>query len=416
VSEARAGVSEASAASRGPAALAPPARAHPEGPGTLSLGQRVGLFAFVSAIFVLVFAVFLWVQPEGDLETHIGYARSIQSVGNIQSPHFLLQLLLRGLYAIGLPYRAGMALLLGACYGGMAVLIARELQRRGARLPLGLAWLMVTSVLLASHVFLFTAAVPNFYYGYFVPIAYHNPTQQLCKLFGLWIWFRYSAHFLGNRRPSWRQASATGVLCVLSAISKPSFLIAFLPLAGGIALVDLARRRIARFLQFALAVAAPAALVLLAQAAFTYGEAARGTLLFAPFAVFDPYQTLFKLPLSILFPLAALSALAIGRTHPAGDDSAQGSTFVAAWLFAAVALFETLFLAEADFVQAGNFAWTGQMGVFLLYVESMLWLICRPRRLSRRHADVIWAIFGLHVLSGLIWYGVVFLPTRGRFL
>jgi len=384
--------------------------------GVLPRAQQAGLFAFVSALFVLVFAVFLRVQGQSDLDTHIGYASNIQSLRDIQSPHFLLQLLIKALYAVGLPYRVAMALLLGACYGGMAVLIARELQRRGARLSVGMSWLMVTSVLIASHVFLFTAARPNFYLGYFVPIAYHNPTQQLCKLFGLWIWFRYCAHFLGKEVPSWRQAAGTGVLCVLSAISKPSFLIAFLPLAGCIALVDLARLRIETFLRFAVAVAAPAALVLLAQAVLTYGAAARGTLLFAPFEVFDPYQTLLKLPLSILFPLATLSALAIGGPRPTADHPGRSWSYLAVWLFAAIALFETLFLAEANHVSEGNFAWTGQMGVFLLYVESMLWLLCRPRPLSRRHAITIWSIFGLHVVSGLIWYGVVFLPARATYL
>lgn len=51
-----------------------------------------------------------------------------------------------------------------------------------------------------------TLFVPNFYFGYFNVTAYHNPTQQLNKLFALVIWL-YS--LLGISRRQDRQDAST---------------------------------------------------------------------------------------------------------------------------------------------------------------------------------------------------------------
>jgi hypothetical protein len=375
--------------------------------------RHAGLFVVASAVFIVAFAVFLRVQPESDLDLHLRVADRIHGPGDITFPHFLLHLLIKGWVALGVPARAGLAVLLGVCYGAMALLIAREAERRGARLSTGHLWLVTLALLLAAHVFLPTALRRNFYYGYFVPVVYHNPTQQLCKLFALWIWFRYCRDFLAAARPPWRSAIGTGGLCVISALAKPSFLIAFLPLAGVIGLWDLLRWRVRRVLVFGIAIALPATAVLLTQAVAFYG-APGDELLFAPFAVFNATQTLYKLPLSLLFPLAVLALSLAGGLHFGDGTDGQRASLRAAWGLAAIALFATLCLAERSRLADGNFAWTGQTAVFLLYVESALALACRPAARPARVAG--WAAFGLHVVSGVIWYAAVFFPERVDFL
>ena len=50
------------------------------------------------------------------------------------------------------------------------------------------------------------------------------------------------------------------------------------------------------------------------------------------------------------------------------------------WALAVIALFVTLCVVErSNRMMHGNFAWTGQTAVFLLYVESLLFLLTQPR-------------------------------------
>jgi hypothetical protein len=366
----------------------------------------LGAGALCTAIFTYAFWTFLRLQTWSDMEEHIRYAERIRSVSDLASPHFLFQLVLKTVYAVGPSYVTATAWVLGACYGGMAVLIAREIHRRGARLTAARAFLVVPAVLLASHIFLPTLFPPNLYNGYFAPTVYHNPTQQLNKLFALWIYFAYCAHFLEGRRVEPAQAASLGGLVVLSALAKPSFLIAFLPTAGLFSLTHMVRRRWSQVLWFGTAIALPATVVLVWQVSLTYGRGSGAAVIFAPFEVFALQPTLYKLPASLAFPIVTSAVALRARSWD--------PKFVFAWTFAAIALFVTLCLGERGRMGDGNFAWTGQTAVFLLYVESLLSLIARPGPSRLRHAA--WAVFAVHVGCGVIWYISVFSPSWSRWL
>ena len=369
--------------------------------------NTLGAFVVATAIFTYGFWTFLRVQTWSDMAQHIAYADRIESVSDLTSPHFLFQLVLKALHAIGLTYPTAAAGLLGVCYGGMAALIAREIRRRGAALTRTRAWLLIPALLLASHVFLLTIDPPTLYHGYFVPIAYHNPTQQPNKLFALWIYFVYCAHFLDSRRAEVGPVASAGGLTVLSALAKPSFLIAFLPTAGLFALVDLVRRRWRQVLAFAAGIALPGTLVLLWQALRTYGANPGTGVVWAPFVVFDLSATLYKLPASLLFPIVVA-----GVALRAG---VRDRKFAFAWVFTAVAMFITLLLGEGGSrLGEGNFAWTGQTAVFLIYVESLLFLLVRAD--LSRWRPAAWAAFALHVFCGVVWYAVVFSSDWSRWL
>jgi hypothetical protein len=369
--------------------------------------KTLGAGALCTAMFACGFATFLRVQHSSDMSAHIFYAEKIRSVADLTSPHFLFQLLLKAaVYAAPLSYTNAAVWILGLCYGGMAVLIAREIVRRGATLTATRAFVLVPAVLIASHVFLLTIVPPNLYYGYFVPTAYHNPTQQLNKLFALWIYFIYCAQFLDRTEARLLPTLSAGVLAVLSAVAKPSFLIAFLPTAGLFALGDVLRRRWRQVVLFGIGIAVPVTLVLFLQATFTYGQGTGAGVVFAPFAVFDFTGTLYKLPASLAFPLVVAAFALRSRVHDA--------KFAFAWMFTAIALFITLFLGEEARLTDGNFAWTGQTAVFLVYVESVLLLVTRAD--LPRWRQVAWATFGVHVLCGMFWYGMVFSTDWVRWL
>ena len=369
-------------------------------------GTTVALFAFPTLIFAYGFASFLRVQPVADLDIHIDYARQFRSFADLTSPHFLFQLLLNGIHALGVSHETAAAWLLGSCYGGMAVLIGREIERRGVVFSPLRTVMLVTALLLASHIFLLTIFRRNLYAGYFVPIAYHNPTQQLNKLFALWIYFVYRSQFLSGQPARLSSIPVLGGLCVLSALSKPSFLIAFVPTAAIYAAADLVKRRWRQALVYLAGVGIPSALILAWQARMAYGVGTPVQVALAPFVVFDAGQTLYKLPASLAFPLIVAAGAWWTRTSDAG------LRFM--WVLTGLALVATLGLVETgERMMQGNFVWTGQTAVFLIYVESMLALLAQPRRAWTRTA---WIVFGVHVVCGLAWYGLMFSVARPAWL
>src|SRR5262245_35938023 len=146
------------------------------------IGTSIALFAFATLVFTVAFTEFAYLQRSSDLTVHLTYARQLKSFADVTSPHFLFELLVRAGTAAGFRERTAAVWLLGACYGGMAVLIGYEIHRRAIALNPLLTLAAVMAVLLASHIFVFTIQ-SHLYNGYFVPTAYHNPTQQLNKLF-----------------------------------------------------------------------------------------------------------------------------------------------------------------------------------------------------------------------------------------
>lgn len=366
------------------------------------MSTALGLFTIATLAFAWVFETFLRLQSSSDLHTHLAYAQQLHSLSDLISPHFLFQLLVKAGYAIGLSYESAAIWLLGGCYGGMAVLIGYEMYRRGiASSPL-YTFVLVMAVLLASHIFLPTLS-SNLYRGYFVPTAYHNPTQQLNKLFAVWIYFVYGWQFLRAQPASWSSVPILAALCVASAVAKPSFLIAFLPAAALYAVHDLVMRRWRQALMCLAGIGIPSALTLLWQTQFTESAGQSLELAFRPFVIFDAGETLYKLPVSLAFPLVVAAAAWWMQTT---DASLR---FI--WTLTAVALFVTLCVVESGHrMMHGNFAWTGQTAVFLVYVESLLFLLAQPQRAWARAA---WMVFGVHVVCGVVWYGIVFREDWG---
>jgi hypothetical protein len=354
-------------------------------------GDAAG-FICTSAVFALVFWRRIAINSASDLHAHIDYAKHISNIHDIVSPHFLFQLILKAVVAVvPISHEGGTAAILGICYGAMGLLIVRELRKLG--MLVGERWGWSLAVLVASHLFLPTLAIPNLYYGYLVPTAYHNPTQQLNKLFALAIWLLWSRRLVeaGDRRP--RVTGGLAALCIGSALAKPSFLIAFLPVSGLVALRDLLRRHFAAVIAYALAIAVPTMLVLVVQAVATYGAEAKAGIILSPFAVFTrPDEFFLKLPLSLAFPLVVTVAYGLSFR------------LQMAWLYAVFAIAYAVLLAESGpRLAQGNFAWTAQTGMFLLYVEAGLVIA------SRRDASIRWKIcagaFAVHVVSGLIYAG-----------
>jgi hypothetical protein len=371
-----------------------------------SAGTAALLFTAATVTFTSAFAAFLRMQGSSDLTVHIAYAKDLHSLADLKSPHFLFQLLLNAVHAFGVTHETVAVWLLGGCYGAMAVLIAVEIRQRGVDLSAFRMVLVVMALLLASHIFLASVRASHIYSGYFVPTAYHNPTQQLNKLFALSIWFIYARQFLRAPSPDWWAVPLLAVLCVGSAIAKPSFLIAFLPIAALYAARDLVLRQWRRALTCLAGIGIPSALILLWQTTVSASAGEPVRIAFVPFALFPANETLYKLPASLAFPLIVAAGALWTRTSDAR------LRFI--WAMTALALFVTICIVEAgERMNHGNFAWTGQTGVFLAYVESTLFLLAQR---TRAWTITAWTVFAVHVACGLMWYGIVFGDNWGNWL
>ena len=352
------------------------------------------VFVVNTAIFTIAFRAYIN-RASGDFDAHLRLARNLDLL-HLTAPHFLFQLLVRAVVAAGMSYENASVVILGLCYGGIGILLARELDRRSL-LSWPRALLLIPSLLLASHVFLFSMASHDVYLSYLVPIVYHNPTQQLNKAFAIWIMFLSLPTFLAGRAITWRTGISIGMLCVLSAIAKPSFLIAFLPAVALWEAKDLVRLPWTRLVRITATIVVPSVIVLLWQASIAYGS--NGSIVIAPFAVVKPWQTPARFSLSLAFPLVV--ALAAIRTRTWNGRIG----FV--WVFTMVAIAMCLLLAESgDRASDGNFMWTGQTAAFLAYVESALFLVSTP--LSDGWRRLSWAVFAIHVLCGALWYALLF--------
>jgi hypothetical protein len=133
-----------------------------------------------------------------------------------------------------------------------------------------------------------------------------------------------------------------------------------------------------------------------------------------PLAVFDAWAALFnpqanvwllpKFVLSILFPLF-VSLLYLGRAR-----ARIHLNF--AWLCFVFGTAYSYLLVESSRVEHGNFTWSGQITLFILFVVSLVfflqqnpWLVDQHRpRIQRRRFAVCVLVLALHLVSGIVWY------------
>lgn len=273
-----------------------------DGRGVIDWLRRTAPIWIAGLTASIIFAIPMWPgSTQYDLVAHIQYAKTIHKFSDITSPHFLFQLLLIAGHRIThISFEAGATVLMSASYASMAALIVLRMKKLNPlAAPALLGWAAVL-VLIASHIFLLTAFKQNFYFGYIAPVVYHNPTQVLCKALAIPIMFAYfSMAFKHDKAWWWRVLLPIAV--ILSAVAKPSFLIAFLPCVCATELYQFCTgSRQAALRNFALIVL-PACMVLMLQFRMTYTDGDTG-LGWAPFLVYGGAGEVFmKLPGSLFF-------------------------------------------------------------------------------------------------------------------
>jgi hypothetical protein len=342
----------------------------------------------------------------GDFQDWGEIAERLLATGRIETPHFIFPLLLAGLGSLlrwlpGITWNwttAGIALAL-AFMSLEAVLLTRAFRARlGGRLTtasFAIAASAALALMLVTPITVYSWQRHDLYWGYIGINVYHSPTMFLLKPLALWTWLRL-ADLVEGRPHGWREVTGLALGVALSTLAKPSYTIALLPGLAGFAAWE---RRRELLPALAVGVALPATAILLWQFRFTYSAEASG-IQWAPFRVMggSPLGVAGRLAFSVAFP-AAFAVLywkqARGR-----------ATLRLAWLvFAAGAALSYLVAEKGPRAAHGNFLWSGQAALFLLFVASALVLLEEARRQPKLNARlaVCLTVFGLHLVSGVLF-------------
>lgn len=390
----------------------------------------------VPTLSVFAVAVVFWqlmprvtFQPHGDHTAHHWIARSIwlePRMNPYPVYHFLL-IAIKVVFSIGSFRIAGeIASTVAIATTGAFIFITLVQQRDAFRGHVG--WIVTAGILTPILLIVWPIPLPMFYdaeryfslgrgdvyAGYLAPNSFHNPTMLTLKAMSVplcWIVMdekRLRSSFL-TAGSTWLAAA----LIVLSALAKPNFVICVLPAMAVWSGLLLIRKKRVNWIYLLGGILLPGMAILAWQYHSLFGLSTKAVSI-APFAVvsaqsIDVFQ---KFLLSLLFPMV------IVLMFPRRAMSETGLRL--AWLlFAFGCLYHYTFLEANDRWWHGNFRWSAEMGIFVLFLYSTAFLLKRTIEGGFQSAGtaariaLTWVVFGLHAVAGLIAYGLHYTQRTG---
>lgn len=350
-----------------------------------------------------------------DYLVHIPIAEEMLSTGRIRTPHFLLQAFAILLSAItgGISNATVVTLLVSVAF--TAALTYRCLRSSLDSEPLSLYF--TAALLFASPVAALFPLDRHLYLGYIGVNVLHNPTMILLKPFALLL-FTYSARSLeSDSPPSHSLLALCAIVTVAAAMAKPSFTIVLLPAISLMMLILWLKGEPFDRKMSLLAIMVPSLVILLIQYRMTYSTAqidgvynGSSSIIFSPLLVMNTYSThlLTKFLLSVLFPL---TVTALYYRETLRDRALQ-----LAWLtFGAGALYTYLLAESGPRMNQGNFTWSAQIALFILFVASTKFLV---KKISSSEGINGWRVclctllLTIHFAFGIIFHMAEFVETQ----
>lgn len=393
----------------------------------LRIAEHKSRFLVLSVLVMLVVALFypiVYNQVVGlvtDYGSHIELAQKMANDGGrIESPHFLFQWLLIGAHILipNADYPT-LGILTGvACYVFLGLvlygLIRPALGDLASYRVEAMSIACVLVLMLVTPIFLLVSWLDHhFYFGYlYSGNVYHNPTILIIKPLSVLLDLMAVKIFVRQGgRASAVQILVSGLLTLVSAIAKPSYLICLLPALVIFTILRFYRKESLDWKLLLLGFVLPLVAILLWQYNLTYTSSAitvtQAKIIFAPFVVLSHASSwlFLKFLVSILFPLCVYFAYF--------KKSVQDVGLNFAWLVFLIGAAYTYLLAEdGDRLFAGNFAWSGQITSFVLFVISVRFFIPQEAgrvlgKLLDKPGKRFWgcvAVLGAHLISGMVWY------------
>lgn len=351
-----------------------------------------------------------------DYLVHIKLAEKMLLGGAILTPHFLLQAAVAAIAAIfTVTVQTATLSLLVIAVCAAAFIIARSIAKEVSSLS-------VIIYLTAALLLVAPLAVPfpfdkHLYLGYISTNVFHNPTMILLKPLAL-LSFGYAVTAIDNherlQKFSWLLCGMTTIAC---ALTKPSFTICILPAMALLILYRLFTKKSLSKNMLLFGFFLPALLVLALQFRMTYGSSqiqgvysGSSQIIFAPLAVMQAYSSWLpaKLLLSLTFPLTLLLCYFRSVTKDTG--------LLLGWLAFFFGAAYTYLLAESGpRMLQGNFSWSAQIALFILFVNSARFLFGHERSAKTADRNKFYLCNGvlfLHLIFGIIFYVSEYLHTE----
>lgn len=372
---------------------------------------------YVAALAALLFLPFIsrLAVTGYDYQVHIPIAEEMLSTGRVRTPHFLLQAFSILFSPItGGIFNATVATLL-VSVAATAVLFYRWLRSSLNSEPLSLYF--TATLLIASPVAALFPLDGHLYLGYIGVNVLHNPTMILLKPFALLI-FIYSARALeSDTPPSASQLAICAIVTVAAAMAKPSFTIVLLPALSLMMLMLWLKGEPFDSKVPLLSILVPSLVILLIQYRMTYSAAqidgvynGSSSIIFSPLTVMNNYSShlLTKFLLSVLFPL---SVAALFYREALRDRALQ-----LAWLsFGAGTLYTYLLAESGPRMNQGNFTWSAQIALFILFTASAKFLF---KKISSSEGIKGWQVclctlfLTIHFAFGIFFHMAEFVETE----
>ena len=320
---------------------------------------------------------------DADFPFHIATAETFAATGAITVPHFLLQVLLGAvLFAAGGGASTPIALaFFSVLYAAAAMMVCWFVARDGAG-----ARALAASVALACAVIVAAPVLPReelpvYLIGYFPPNVYHNPTMLLAKPFLVLALAAAMTAITRAGRTTARELAGLSLPVLFLGAAKPNYLGCLMPALVLVGLWrvppaqrEFAARRIAAMCGAAFLILAATYVRYRAERRFETG------IMFAPLAVISHYVPVDAASIvsSVLASVAFPLTVTLLWPRLVWRDRAMSL----AWAGAVIGLLFSYLASETGPRQFdGNFLWTGQMGVFVLFVAAAAFV---RRQLSGR--------------------------------
>lgn len=363
-----------------------------------------GLF-FTPIIWRMAFSAY-------DYVVHTDLAVKMLLNRSLPTPHFLLH---AGIIALKqflpISFQAASALVVLLAIAATAVLLFRMMT--AAVQTIRVAAILTVCLMLVAPIPLFFPLDGKVYFGYIASNVYHNPTILFLKPFALLVFGFVFTRTAEVGSALWKTLTACILATIACGLAKPNFVIVMVPALVVAFAIPALRRELAPKTKFIVCGILLPALILLAwQYGLTYSaEQIPGVyqggsgIIWAPLLVMGNSSSWLpaKFFLSIAFPLSVgVGYFRQVLTRP---------RLLLAWLAFVIGAAYSYLLAESGpRMLQGNFAWSGQITLFILFVVSTEFLCeeIRCNGLGDRYRKLVFtvclAFFILHTLSGINFY------------